>query len=159
MSEGRPTDNLRRVINPYAGMLLILSFVTIGLLIVSARSGQWGLMSSVAIAWIGFSYLLYVGLKYKISWGHGIIRQEASGSHPVVIAFSDITAVNVESGKGAELLRASRPFRRIAIYARGADGDRFIDVSLKHFAPGDIRELMRAIYRDRPDLSLPKHWL
>lgn len=159
MSEGKQSKNLRRVINPYAGIVLILSVVTIGLLTISARSRQWGLMYSVAIGWIGFLYLLYVGLKYKISWGHGVIRQEASGGEPVAIAFSDISAIKLESGKGAELLRAARPFRRLSIYSNEADGERFIDVSLKHFAASDIRELVRAINKDRPELSVPKQWL
>jgi hypothetical protein len=52
-----------------------------------------------------------------------------------------------------------RPSRRIAIYANAAEGHKWIDVSLKHFADDDIRRLMRAIREYRPDLSIPKNWL
>jgi len=52
-----------------------------------------------------------------------------------------------------------RPFRRITIYAEGAEITKFIDVSLKHFVAEDIRKLMRKIHDNRPDLSLPKKWI
>jgi vacuolar-type H+-ATPase subunit C/Vma6 len=74
----------------------------------------------------------------------------------VILSMSEINQVRLE----AELsLAMRRPFRRIAIYSHHSKSKKFIDVSLKHFAAEDIRELMRAIHGQRPDLVLPKHWI
>jgi hypothetical protein len=57
------------------------------------------------------------------------------------------------------MFAASRPFRRIAIYAGDPRGTgKFIDVSLKHFAADDVRKLMRIVHDRRSDLILPKNW-
>jgi hypothetical protein len=109
--------------------------------------------------WLLFAPLVYIGLKYKIYWGTDNICQEASGGPRVCIEYGEITRIALETSSPGELLSASRPFRRIAIYGASPSGaDKFIDVSLKHFVAGDFRELMHAIHDHRPDLTLPKHW-
>ena len=61
--------------------------------------------------------------------------------------------------KQDNLATFSRPMRRIVIYAKHADGGKFIDVSLKHFVAADVRRLMKLIHERRPDLAVPVKWL
>jgi hypothetical protein len=75
------------------------------------------------------------------------------------IKANEITNVVQETSDLQTLATFSTPMRRIAIYARHADGGKFIDVSLKHFVAADVRRLMKAIHDRRPDLEIPKGWL
>jgi hypothetical protein len=77
----------------------------------------------------------------------------------VSINANEITRVALETSDTQTLLSLRRPFRRIAIYASSPNQSKMIDVSLKHFAPHDIRRLMQAIHDRRPDLSIPKNWI
>ena len=67
---------------------------------------------------------------------------------------SDIASVRMEVD-----VSPGRPFRRIALYSHAPKSGQFIDISLKHFAAEDIRALMRSIHQQRPDLTLPQHWV
>lgn len=87
-----------------------------------------------------------------------IVSSVSIAVEPISI-FCEITRITWETSKPAEWLAASRPFRRIVIYGKRLHEDVFIDVSLKHFAADDVRELMRVVRGRRPDLTLPKHWL
>lgn len=49
-----------------------------------------------------------------------------------------------------------RPFRRVAIYYKEGDRERYLDVSLNIFAIGRVRKLLDAVRELRPDLDLPK---
>ena len=149
---------LRRTVSPYLGQIVILVLVTGFSFVIAARTHEWKFLFAVAAIWLLFSGLVFAALKYRISWGTDGICQEASGGR-VCVAYEDITRVVSEVARPTEYASAARPFRRIAIYAEGTAGsDRFIDVSLKHFAPADIRELMQAIRKRRPDLPLPNAW-
>ena len=78
----------------------------------------------------------------------------------VVIPVNEITSI--KKGASFERLKSSqgitrRVFRRIAIYQEKSDGTvKFVDVSLKHFIPEDIKKLMTLIHEKRPDLEIPK---
>lgn len=153
-------NQLRRTINPYVGQIVILSVVTLGSLLVSVSKGAWGLVLSMPVAWIFFGALIFIGMKYKISWDQEMVCQKASGGPDLCIKYDEISEITSEVSKPGELLSASRPFRRIVIYDERRHGKaKFIDVSLKHFVADDIRELMRAIRVRRPDLTFPKHWV
>jgi hypothetical protein len=160
MTRGSQPQQLGRTIAPYMGQIVVLSFVTLGALFVSIQRRVWGLILSVlVVAWPLFGFLLYFGRKYRIYWTDDDVRQQASGGADVCIKYSEIARIASETSKSGEWLAASRPFRRIVIYAKEAHGEgKFIDVSLKHFVAEDIRNLMRAIHGRRPDLTLPKHW-
>ena len=83
--------------------------------------------------------LFFIGLKYKIYWTDEFVCQEASGRAKVCIKYGEITKISSEVSEPGQLLAASRPFRRIAIYAeKPHDEGKFIDVSLKHFVADDI---------------------
>lgn len=160
MTFGNQPQQLRGTIAPYMGQIVIFSLVTLGALFVSIQRGVWGLILSVlAVGWPLFGILVYIGRKYRIYWTEEDVRQQASGGSDVCIKYSEIARIASETSKPGEWLAASRPFRRIVIYAKKSHGEgKFIDVSLKHFVAGDIRNLMRAIHARRPDLTLPKHW-
>ena len=100
-----------------------------------------------------------MGTRYRIYWNNGEIIQKAVAGNLTKIKTDEITNEVQETSDLQTLATFSRPMRRIVIYARHADGGKFIDVSLKHFVAEDIRNLMRAIHERRPDLSLPKNWL
>jgi hypothetical protein len=147
---------LRRTIAPYIGQIIILSAVTLFAAIGSFNTKEWGLILSMLVAWLLFAFLARIGLKYKISWTNELVCQEASGGSNICIRYSEITKIVSEVSQPGQLLAASRPFRRIAIYARAMEGKAtFIDVSLKHFATADVRDLMQVIREKRPDLKVP----
>jgi energy-coupling factor transporter transmembrane protein EcfT len=158
MTSSEKSQRLRRTISPYMGQIIILALVTLGVLFVAIKSNEWKLILSVPVMWLLFLVLVYIGLKYKIYWTDAEVCQEASGGQKVCIKYGEITKIASEISKPAELLSASRPFRRIAIYAEKPNGEsKFIDVSLKHFSVDDVRKLMQAIHDRCPDLTLPKH--
>lgn len=157
-SEDQPKQ-LRRTIAPYMGQIVILSIVTLGALFVSIQRSVWDLILAVVAIWLLFAVQVFIGRKYRIYWTEDDVRQQASGGADVSIKYSEIARIAFETSKPGEWLAASRPFRRIVIYAKKSHAEsKFIDVSLKQFVAEDIRNLMRAIHGRRPDLSLPKNW-
>lgn len=156
MTSNEQSQYLRRTVAPYMGQIIILSLVTLGALYISIKKHQLELIFPVPLMWLLFLVLVYIGLKYKIFWTDKEVCQKASGGSRVCIKYADLTKVTSEISKSAEFLSASRPFRRIALYAEGLPGEnKSIDVSLKHFVMDDVRELMRTIHDSRPDLVLP----
>lgn len=146
---------LRRTVRPYVGQSAIMLIVTIWLLFVSAKTGDWGFMLGLAVALVPFLYLVSVGLKYKIYWTSQEVCQKASGGASVRIKISAIANVVAERSRPAEMLSMSRPYRRITIYEVGSDKSKFIDISLRHFNLGDIRDLLQSIRKQRPELTIP----
>jgi len=157
ISSNQP-QQLRRTIAPYMGQLIIFSLVTLGVLFVSVQKHVLSLILPVPIMWLLFAFLVWIGLRYRVVWTNKEVCQRASGGSNVCIEYGEITRITSEVSKPDEWFAASRPFRRIVIYAERRGADKFIDVSLKHFLAEDIRELMRAIRIHRPDLELPPHW-
>jgi hypothetical protein len=150
---------LRRSLQPYAAEFIIFCAIT-GLL-------AFDFFKTHDTSWIVLIILLlaiaiatqYPNARYRIFWGSRKIKQVAVYGDPTVIEFSEINKIEQEKSDLQTLLAMRRPSRRIAIYARGAGGHKWIDVSLKHFVAEDIRRLMRAIHEQRPDLSVPENWL
>lgn len=148
-------QHLRRSIKPYVGQVLILVIVTGWVVFVAVFKHQWKLTVPIPVIWFFFIILLYFGMAYQISWNEEEICQEASGGR-ICIKFSDITNIEAEISKPLEFISASRPFRRISIYAENSESHlKYIDVSLKHFLTADIRQLMQVIHSRRPDLIIP----
>jgi hypothetical protein len=141
------------------GYISILTLVTAGTLFVAARSEQWGLLLGLAVAWLAFLCLLLIALRYQISWSDESISQQASGGKSVNISYADIKEVRFESASATEWAAMARPFRRITIYGHGVGGRRHIDISVRHFAGGDIRSLLKKIHERRPELTLPERWI
>jgi hypothetical protein len=113
----------------------------------------------IALLWVIGIWSQYANTRYRIFWKNGDIEQIAANKNITVLKTAEIKRIALEHSDIRTLLSYTRPSRRIAIYAQGPDGNKWIDVSLKHFAPEDIRQLMRAIHERRPDLSMPKGWI
>lgn len=157
MMHKEQSHHLRRTVAPYTGQIVILALVTIGVLFVVLKTNEWKMVISVPVMWAIFLFLGYLGLKYKIYWTEEGVCQEADGGH-VCMKYKEITSIRYETSTGAELISASRPFRRIAIYAVTSHGkSKRIDVSLKHFVLSDVDRLMHAIHDHRPELAMPKY--
>jgi hypothetical protein len=127
----------------------ILCLLTLVLMLVCVKTGNWSSVSSVLIVWLFFMPVVLTGMTYRISWTTGSIRQKAMGTSTQTIRISRITSVRSETSEFLSMYRALRPMRRISIY----EGKKCIDVSLKHFRKDDIQDLLDEIYRQRPDLS------
>jgi len=150
---------LKRIADPYLGYFVILLGVTAFSAFGSIKTHEWGLLEATPVMWVLIAVLVFIGTRYRLSWQDGEIVQKASGGADVVIAATEIDRVSLETSDPKTALQMRRPFRRIAIYSAHKPGaGKFIDVSLKHFRAKDIKKLMQAIQRCRPDLTLPKHW-
>lgn len=159
-NKNEQSQYLRRTIAPYAGQIIILALATLGALFVSVKKNEWGLLLPIPVMWFLFLILTCIGLKYRINWTNEKICQKASGGSKVCIQYSEITKITSEISKPGDIFAASRPFRRIVIYAGEPQGTgKFIDVSLKHFLADDVRKLMHTIHDRRPDLTLSKNWM
>jgi hypothetical protein len=150
---------LRRTFQPYAAEFIIFCAIT-GLLIFDLfRTHDMNWFGLIVLLWGIVIATQYPNARYRIFWEDGKIKQVAVYGEPTVIEASEINKIAQETSNLQTLLAMRRPSRRIAIYARGPNGHKWIDVSLKHFAAEDIRRLMRAIHEQRPDLSMPKGWI
>jgi hypothetical protein len=146
---------LRRTITPYKGQIAIFSVITIFLLIVAYRSSQWALAWSPIVIWAGFAVLAYFGLRYKVLWdGNGVVMC-ASGVGEKRIPYDEIAEIRIERADVSEFMAQARPFRRIVVYGNAGHPVKSIDISLRHFRPRDIDELLREIRIRRPDLVVP----
>jgi hypothetical protein len=93
-------------------------------------------------------------MKYRVPWDETGVVMRASGGKRL-IRYDEITEIKIERAKAGEFLIQSRPFRRIVIHGRKRDPTEYIDVSLRHFRPADIDELLAVIRSHRPDLTVP----
>ena len=156
---------LKRTMAPYVGQIVIFSLVTALMVYSLVRTPDLKTLEFTLVLVLGLWSLFLIqvyffGLKYKIFASDAGVRQHASGGPDVCIHYNEITKVTTETSNAAEVAAGSRPFRRIAIYAQQSHStQKFIDVSLKHFAEKDIRRLIAIIHEHRPDLELPKKWL
>lgn len=108
MTQREQTQHLRRTVAPYTGQFIILTLATLGMLFVSITKHTWGLALSTPVMWLLFSFLVYIGLKYKISWTDKEVCRKASGGPDVHIRYDQITSVKSEN------LQAARTSRLIA---------------------------------------------
>ena len=145
---------LHRSVAPYIGIGTIIGGVSIYATAAGLGKDPWGTLEVNAVLWAIFAGWVYFGMRYRIYWRYGEIRQRASGKPDLVLKISDLESVSLETA-----VDAGRPFRRIALYAGSDTQSQFIDVSLKHFVANDVRDLMRAIHAARPDLAIPSPWL
>ena len=74
----------------------------------------------------------------------------------ITIAIPDIKSIKQESSFKEKKNGISRAMSRISIYDKD---NNFVDISLKHFQPEDIRKLMMSIHSIRPELDFPKAWI
>ncbi len=147
---------LRRTIRPYVGQIVILAAVTAFAVYESFASSDWGFMWAPAVFLPLYGvYFLYFGVKYRVLWDKDSVVMRASGGAERRIQFDEITSVKNERSSAGDVLAQSRPFFRIAVY-RNRDPNGFVDISLRHFRLEDVEELLTAIRKSRPDLSVPR---
>jgi hypothetical protein len=113
---------------------------------------MWG----PTLIWGAFAVLTYIGMKYRVLWDETGVVMRASGGPERLIRYQEITEIKIERAQVSEFFVQSRPFRRIVIYGRKRHPNEYIDVSLRHFRPADIDELLAVIRTHRPDLAVPK---
>ena len=138
--------------------------VGLGLLAVLTNtweSMQGVLLSITVISVLYFAFLYFFNSRYQIFFEKGVISMQAaslSNSNALTsIRVSDISSIQRETSNLHTTVKLKRPFQRIAIYDK--NHNKFIDISLKHFAMEDVHKLMKLIKEERPDLVLPQQWL
>lgn len=151
----RVLKQLGRTITPYRGQTIIISGITIFTAFVAHRSSQWRIFWWSTGIWALFAVLIYIGLQYRVLWdGNGVVMR-ASGIKERRIQYDEITEIRVERADFSEFFAQSRPFRRIVVYGHKNHSKAYIDISLRHFRPQDIDELLTRIRIHRPDLEVP----
>jgi hypothetical protein len=154
---GEPTSRvLRKLWWPVVGESWIPLCVVLFCIFVGAWKSQpkvlW-LAGIIVVLTLAISFFQFA---YRVSYSQVAVIQEASGTKRTSIAFSDVGRVALERATVAEMIQGGRPFRRLAIYAKGnGTSVRRIHVSLRHFAGEDIRALLESLRRHRPDLEIP----
>jgi len=153
--------NLRHSLQPYVGIAVILLGFSIFMLWTFTRRLDSGDLWSILLVLVLFGIGIAFGLSYRIRLQQDSIVQRGFGVKTIAIPISEIKNIKLEVSLGAKRKNnpmVDRPFRRIVITPK-TDPDMYIDISLKHFKEEDIRELMRRIRTQRPDLSFPKNWI
>jgi hypothetical protein len=135
--------------------LVIFSTVTLFCLFIAIWKAEWSMLWGLLVIWSSFAVLLYIGLKYRVLWDADGVVVRASGGSERRIQYVAITEIKIETAGAAEGAAQSRPFRRIVVYARMRHPAEFIDISLRHFRPEDIDELLNEIRKQRHDLVVP----
>ena len=142
--------NLRRTFTPYIGQTFIFSAVTLFLLVVACRGGQWSLLWGAAVIWPLYAIIVLIGLRCRVLYDDTGVIMRASGGPDRHIRFDEISEIKYEIGA-----TESRPIRRLVILGGLDVPDAFIDVSLRHFRLDDIQKLLSDIHEHLPELSLP----
>jgi hypothetical protein len=165
MASNEPRDfELRRTWDPYAGMILIVLAVTLFLFYPFNRVPDSSVLWAVPALWAMFASGILMGRTYRIFVKNDVIVQRGLGVKTFSIPIRQVKKIKLEVSLLARRKSNSfffvidRPLRRIVITPK-YDSENYIDVSLKHFAAEDIRELMRRIREQKPDLSFPKTWI
>lgn len=145
---------LRHALSP--SIVWIVMFGGVDVLALYAMIGEhkfnWNIVSAIALLSALAAFIISLNLRYAITWNGTAIVQTAFGLPKVFIKPTDITKIRFETSDTRTLFKANRPYNRVAIYS----GNKFIDVSMKHFKIEDIRKLIAVIRETRPDLPMDK---
>jgi hypothetical protein len=155
MTANQNLKPLGRTITPYVGQTVIFAGITAFMVYTGLKTSQWGLMWGTTVIWGAFAVLIYIGMKYRVLWGDAGVVMRASGGPERLIRYDEITEIKIERAQGSEFVAQSRPFRRIVIHGQKQHPKEYIDVSLRHFRPADIDELLAVIRTRRPNLAVP----
>ena len=141
---------------PYVGQTVIFASVTGFMIYMGLRTSQRGFKWAATLIWALFAVLIYIGMKYRVLWDEtGVVMRGKSGGAERRIRYDEITEIKIERAPVSEFPAQSRPFRRLVIYGRKRHPNEYVDVSLRHFRPGDIDELLAVIRTQRLDLAVP----
>ena len=147
---------LGRTLTPYFAQTVIFGVITVFMLLVAYKRSQWALACVPITIWAGYAILVSLGLRYRVFWDSNGVVLRASGIGERRIAYDSMSEVKMERANANELMTQARPFRRIVIHGDVQHQPTFIDISLRHFAPRDIDELLAEIRVRRPDLTIPQ---
>ncbi|MES1191929.1 MAG: hypothetical protein ABUS47_12735 [Steroidobacter sp.] len=149
---------LRHSIAPYRTLGTAFILFAIWGFIDSYHSKNWGFFESTLLLIGMYSLQVMMGLWYRIVLKNDVIIQRAFGKKDVSLQIKNITSVGNEVSGIKTNSVLNRPFRRVTIYGNSCDGNKYIDISLKHFVEEDIRSLIQIIHEKRPDLVVPKKY-
>jgi hypothetical protein len=155
MTLGGQFRSLRRTATPYIGQAALIAGTAVLAAVVAISRRQPEILWSVLVLALLFAVTVYFGLRYRIEFSPGAIRQIAAGLPVKTLSYSDIRSVRLERATASQIIQGGRPFRRLAVYSNRPGDLRPIDVSLRHFRWSDIHDLLQAIKRVRPDLVIP----
>jgi hypothetical protein len=154
IESGESKIKLRRTFTPYVGLVYINAIITLFEIYASYKMMDWSFLR--ACLWLYLISIIYVldATRYRISWDViGVTMYTDWGKR--TIKYEEMRSVKYETGSGADGKYLTRPFRRIVIHGNRKDSKAFVDVSLRHFEPKDISDLLREINRRRPELTIP----
>jgi hypothetical protein len=145
---------LRHTLSPSIMWIVMLGGVDMLLLyaMISEHAFNWNIIGTIALISSMAIFIVSLNLRYTITWIGNAIVQTAFGLPKTTIKLTDITKIRFEISDTRTLFKANRPYNRVAIYGK----NKFVDVSMKHFKIEDIRKLVAAIRRTRPDLPMDK---
>jgi hypothetical protein len=155
MTTDQNLKSLGRTFTPYVGQTVIFASVTGFMIYMGLRTSQRGFMWAATLIWALFAVLIYIGMKYRVLWDETGVVMRASGGAERRIRYDEITEIKIERARVSEFPAQSRPFRRLVIHGRKQHLNEYVDVSLRHFRPADIDELLAVIRTQRPDLAVP----
>ena len=155
MTTDQNLKSLGRTFTPYVGQTVILASVTGFTIYMGLRTSQRGFMWAATLIWALFAVLIYIGMQYRVLWDETGVVMRASGGAERRIRYDEITEIKIERARVSEFPAQSRPFRRLVIHGRKQHPNEYVDVSLRHFRPADIDELLAVIRTQRPDLAVP----
>lgn len=153
------TFALRRSVQPYVGLGVIIGGIAIWILVLAYRQMDKGTAESAVLLLGFYAAWVFLGMWYRIFLRENTITMRAFGKRNVSIAIQEISLVGTEVSDAKTLMKMNRPMRRIVIASVRNGSTRVIDVSLKHFVMADVRKLMGIIHSARPDLKVPAKWL
>lgn len=158
-NENRDYFVLRLVARPYMLYPILIVFLVVISLPYIIRTHDYGMLAGPILVLFFSVIIVYFGTRYRVWWRNGNIVMRSADKIFVIISVEDIKSIKQETSDLHNVVKMRRPVRRISIYSNTLDGDKFIDISLKHFNLEDIRKLINLIHERRPDLEMPEGWI
>lgn len=150
-----PVKELRRTFTPYAGGCVILCAFTLLELFAAIQLRDLSVfLWTCPPFWAIAALYVLLARRYRVLYSRDGVTM-CWDFRKRTITYEDITSIRYETASLADGNFMTRPFRRIVIHGRRKDRNAYIDVSLRHFEPGDIEALFRELSGLRPDLTIP----
>jgi hypothetical protein len=150
-------SSLRRKLRPYVVFAVPIGAVSVFLIYLGIAKHDTSSLVLAVVVWLGFVPMWAIMYRYAIFWNDNEIRMRAFGVPSATLRISDIQRITHERSNVGQLLQVSRPSPRLSFYGPLMSGrPGVIDISLRHFEPKSIRDLLTAVSHARNDLAIPK---